>query len=127
MDYAANQSLLNEVTLLRLKSAKSLSGQPTQANSVSDEIQKWSYFEKMERLKRKTLQAHTQARVTAQPDSSKSQTDEVIHLTDGIQVPHPDWQSIRAVLLRKMKDEEADAGTRPGVISLDAYLRKNMW
>ena len=54
MDFAANQSLFNEVNLLRLKSQKSMSGQPTQANSVSDEIQKWSYFEKMERLKKKT-------------------------------------------------------------------------
>ena len=99
MDFVANQSLFNEVNLLRLKSQKSMSGQPTQANSVSDEIQKWSYFEKMERLKKKTLQAHAQARVKARPDASKIQTSEVIHLTDGIQVPHPDWQSKRGELL----------------------------
>ena len=123
MDFAANQSLLNEVTLLRLKSQKSMSGQPTQANSVSDEIQKWSYFEKMERLKKKTQQAHAQARITARPDPSKSHTGEVIHLTDGIQVPHPNWQSVRTELLNKMVDEEADAGIKPAVISLEAYFR----
>ena len=48
-------ALVNHVNLLRLKSQKSMSGVPTQANSVNDEIQKWSYFEKMERLKRKIL------------------------------------------------------------------------
>jgi len=44
---------------LRLKSQKSQSGQPTQANSFADDINKWSYFEKMERLKRKIKQIHS--------------------------------------------------------------------
>ena len=37
-ELANSMALSNDVQLLRLKSVKSMSGQPTQANSVSDEV-----------------------------------------------------------------------------------------
>lgn len=71
-EFAANVALVNHVQLLRLKSQKSVSGEPTQANSVNDEIQKWSYFEKMERLKNKILQIHTKTKLVSKPEASKA-------------------------------------------------------
>lgn len=95
-DFAANMSLINDVQLLRLKSKKSYSGLPTQANSVNDEIQKWSYFEKMERLKKKVLQVHGNIKLdSSKLEPRKGLSTDVIHLTDGIQVAHPDWQAER--------------------------------
>ena len=52
---AANESLMNEVQLLRLKSQKSMSGMPTRATSQEQDVNKWSYFEKLERLKLKIV------------------------------------------------------------------------
>jgi len=51
---------------------------------VSDEIQKWSYFEKMERLKSKIINAHNKAKINDKPDPKKALEYEVIHWTDGI-------------------------------------------
>lgn len=84
LDFAASESLINDVTLMRLKSAKSLSGQPTKENSVSDDFKKWSFFEKMERLKRKVKQAHRLSSIGTLTEPDRGIKTEVIHLTDGI-------------------------------------------
>ena len=59
--FSASQSLFTDVSAM--KQWQTLSGQPTKENSVNDEFQKMSYFEKMERLKRKHRQAHIKAKV----------------------------------------------------------------
>ena len=67
--------------MLRLKSQKSISGMPTKANSVNEEIQKWSYFEKMERLKSKILQTHNKIKLEG-VDSGKQDLTEALKTTD---------------------------------------------
>ena len=104
-----------------------MSGVPTQANSVNDEIQKWSYFEKMERLKRKILQTHDQIRVEGKPDVSKAHTTDVYEMVGDIQKPHPDWMNEREQHQeRVIKVAQEASPTRGGVISLDTYLSQQL-
>ena len=46
-----------------MKHWQTLSGQQTKESSLNGDFQKMSYFEKMERLKRKHRQAHVKAKV----------------------------------------------------------------
>ena len=97
-----------------------MSGQPTQANSVNDEVQKWSYFEKMERLKKKIIQAHNQAKLDSTPDTKKCLKEDKIHWTDNIQVPHPDWQKEKEEHQKNITDTEKFTGK--SVISFKEYM-----
>ena len=95
--FFATESLVNEVQLLRLKSQKSLSGVPTRAASQERDVTKWSYFEKLERLKLKVSQTHQ--RTTLPEDAKKpgSKAFKEFKTVDGItgvnnrQPPNPDW------------------------------------
>ena len=60
---AASQSLINQVELIRLKSQKSMSGLPTRAASQEQDVTKWSYFEKLERLKQKIANTHMRIKI----------------------------------------------------------------
>ena len=60
---AASQSLINQVELIRLKSQKSMSGLPTRAASQEQDVTKWSYFEKLERLKQKITNTHMRIKI----------------------------------------------------------------
>ena len=56
-----------------------------------------SFFEKMERLKRKIKQTHEQAAMSEalKQSLSKTLTTDAHDSTDGIQPSHPDWQKVR--------------------------------
>ena len=120
----ANLNFVNDVNLLRLKSQQGqISGQPTQENSVIDEIQKMSYFEKLERLKKKIVSVHKSTTFQAVPDAWSGLRTEAIHLTDGIQVPHPEWTRERLEHQERLtKVAAASEETSHGVISLADYF-----
>ena len=97
---------MNEVQLLRLKSQKSLSGMPTRAASQEPDVNKWSYFEKLERLKLKIVQTHQGVIVLEdekKPSSSTFTDFKITDVTTGVnnqQPPHPDWLAAKQNLAK---------------------------
>mmetsp|Transcript_10593 Transcript_10593/g.14280 ORF Transcript_10593/g.14280 Transcript_10593/m.14280 type:complete len:86 (+) Transcript_10593:235-492(+) len=81
-----------------------------------------SYFEKMERLKRKIKQTHSKAGVRHAVDAKRCLSTEAFDSTDGIQPTHPNWQGVRDEHLQRVIKPLAEEN-RSGVVSLTDYLR----
>lgn len=123
--FFANESLINEVQALRMKALSQMSGQPTRAGSQERDTTKWSYFEKLERLKLKVIQTHQMTQV---PDeeakcSSKKFTDfqiaDITTVNFNRQIPNPDWIAAKKDFVKSV---DADASKQAEVISFDDYF-----
>ena len=122
--FFANESLINEVQALRLKSLAQMSGVPTRAGSQERDTTKWSYFEKLERLKQKVVHTH---RRTTVPDeeakcSSKKFKDfkvaDITAVAPDRQIPNPDWLASRKDFFKALDAEPK----RDEVMSIDDYF-----
>ena len=109
--FFANESLINEVQALRLKSLSQMSGVPTRAGSQERDTTKWSYFEKLERLKQKVVQTHLRTNVPAEEAkcSSKNFKDfkivDITTVAPDHQIPNPDWLAARKDFLQTLDAE----------------------
>ena len=77
----------------------------------------------MERLKRKILQAHKQAKsIKEKPDAKRCSQVDTVNLTDGYQVPHPDFAKVKEAQMQKLVKESQ---VSKKVISLSDYLKSH--
>lgn len=89
---------------------------------MNDDIQKWSYFEKVERLKRKIIQVHKTFNSSTQLDVKRCTDTDTIHLKDSQIVAHPDWREARSAEHDTIS--KAASENQAGVISFEDYSRQ---
>ena len=97
---------------------------PTRAGSQEQDVSKWSYFEKLERLKMKIIQTHQDViilRDDKKPGSDTFKDFKIVDAASGVknhQPPHPDWLSAKQSFA---KSATVEAGAE--VMSFEQYFK----
>ena len=86
---------------------------PTRAASQEQDVNKWSYFEKLERLKLKIVQTHQNVIICRDGKKQGSDTFKDFKIADvatdmsNHQAPHPDWLSARQSFAKSAPSSES--------------------